>query len=392
MRKRHDVYGDAFRFPAGETFHQDNAGGLWIKNSSGLIVKTINRYEAETKFVWEVESNELIGVVLPDGQPYKKRNEVWYRVAESGTLEETDKTFRVLADGTLRVCYESAHGMRFAQDIRLDGSVVMLDERCRQVGLRVQLEVQRERLYKTLDNLRKVRLITCDQRQGLCDAYHAVTRRVALEELTEAQAAQTVFHITRLLENGGSSAFGAQVSFMLAHELMFFSALPDEAEDSDGLSVFIGHLFRHMPEHAAMVVADMSIFKKYITSTGLTVHYVEELMHPITRREKEWQCAAAEQKRFMESNRFLRVVLVNIIDRSRMARRSYKENLTALADSKRAMSTREFGKVFTRELSELFEHVTGASGASLDFTAKKEAEPLERAFAFAAGNNASEVA
>lgn len=375
-RKRNDVYGKALRLPTGETIQQDNSGGLTVKNVFGQVIKTIDTKDNETLYQWSGD-NQLIRAILPSGAVLDNSRE---------------KQCAVLPDGTLRVRRLTTSGQQYEQDIRLDGSSLIYDEKGRIYLLKANLDVQYRRLYAVLNNLRATRLITNDQRQNMCDAYHALVRRVALEEITDTQAAQTVFHINRLLESCGNSPLGAQVCFMLSHELMFFSALPDETENSDGLSVLIGHLFRYRPDHAAMLVAEMSMYKRYITASGITVKYTEELMHPSVRKNKEWATATAPQKRFAESNKFLRVVLVNIVEKSRMARRASKENLALLDEVRRALSTREFGRVFARELAELFEHVTGMSAVGLEFTARKEVEKLDRAIPSRSGHNSSVVA
>ncbi len=391
LRRRRDVYGQALRFPAGESIQQDNSGGLSIKNRSGNIVKTVDRFDRETVFGWNPEG-QMISVALATGESFKKiENGSWVRILDNGKLQVSAYEFSVLRDGTLRIGYGTANGSRFFRDSRLDGSATMLNEKGRLLALKADLASQHERLYKILDNLLRERLINNDQRQGMCDAYHALVRRVCLEEISKTQAAQTVFHINRLLEAGGNSPLGAQLCFMLAHELMFFSALPNEADTSDSLSVLIAQLYRHQPQQAAMLVAEMNIHKRYVTASGLTVKYIDELMHPVSRKRHEWS-APGQQKRFAESNRFLRVILVNIVEKSRIAKRAQKENLALIDEARRAFTTREFGRVFGRELADLFEHVTGTAANGLDFSSRKEIEKWDRANDAFNGHNSSEVA
>lgn len=391
LRRRRDVYGQALRFPEGVSIQQDNSGGLSIKNRSGNIVKTVDRFDSETLFGWSPQG-QMISVTLASGEHFKRADDgSWAKILDNNRLQVTALEFSVLRDGTLRVAYGGAEDSRFFRDRRLDGSESILNEKGRLVALKADLKGQFERLYRILDNLLRERLINNDQRQGLCDAYHALVRRVSLEEITETQAAQTIFHINRLLECCGNSPLGAQLCFMLAHELMFFCALPDEADKSDSLSVLIAQLYRHQPQQAAMLVAQMSMQKKYVTASGLTINYIDELMHPISRKRNEWTSAGA-QKRFAESNRFLRVILVNIVEKARIAKKAQKENLALLDEARRAFSTREFGRVFARELADLFEHVTGLPAAGLDFSTPTETVTWGRANGAGNGHNSSEVA
>lgn len=396
LNKRRDVYGQAMRFPTGETYFQDNCGGLAIRDAEGRVVKTIDRLDRETRYEYKPDGS-LVRVRMVDGRVFEKlESGCWTLALKSGSFKEVNNEFCVLDDGTLRVAYISASGARWHRDCRLDGSATIVNERGRITMLKADLKVQAKRLYAVLDTLRRERMISAEQHQSMCDAYHALTRRVLLEELTDTQAAQVLFHICRMLENAGASQFGTQVCFALAHELMFFSALPDEADNSDGLSVLIGHLFRHRPEQAAMLVADMSVYRHYNTASGLLIKWVDELMHPVTRRCREWSTPNSgelQKPRFQESNRLLRVVLVNIVEKARIARRAAKENLAMLDEARRAMSTREFGRVLKRELSELFEHVTGDSGQGLDYTSRKEMEKeLAGSIEPKSGQNVIEVA
>jgi hypothetical protein len=144
-----------------------------------------------------------------------------------------------------------------------------------------------------------------------------------------------------------------QSCYVLSREIMYFAALPDECDSSDGLSMLIRELYRKAPEQVANLVADMGVRQTYSTMTGISVEYVDELMHPIARKANEWTLAENVEE-VVESNRFLRVVLVNICQKSRLER-----VVTSVADVRRSLSTREFGMVRERDLLDLFEQITG---------------------------------
>jgi hypothetical protein len=396
MRRRRDIWGSTLRFPMGDTIFQDNAGGLIVKNRLGRVVKTVDRYEREFQFDWN-SAGELVRVWTPGEVKYVKLEDEnqWIKIYPDQTIERTERDFQVLPDGALRTAFSTISGARYYRDLYLDGSSAVVSEHGRIRELQADLEVQRERLYTTLDALHRERRINYEQRQGVCDAFHALLRRVALEELSESQAAQTVFHICRLLESCGTSPLGAQICYMLSHEIMFFAALPDEAPSSDGLSALIRHLYRMCPEQVALLVADMSINHSYTTISGYSIKYVDELMHPISRRMKEWTVTDTD-RRFVESNRFLRVVLVNVTSRMIAERESARESNVADINSarsrQRSLSTREFGRVQTRELSQLFQEVTGVSGAHLTFETARDTEAPARSKECSKGHNSTVVA
>jgi hypothetical protein len=361
--KRKDLNGRCLRFPTGEVIAQDNSGGLIVRNRSGNICKTVSRQGAETHFDYDF-NNRLVRVSLHSGNAYVCAEDgIWSELRAGKECVRTELEFRLLTDGTLRVSAISQTGKPHCQDYRLDGSSIKINEKGRTTAISADLDVQRQRLYTILDNMQREHLILGDQRQALCDALHSLHRRVALDEITETEAAKTLYHIAQLLESGGHSPLGAQQCFLLAHELVFFAACPDFADNSDALSCLIAELFRRHPSHAAMLVADMSVHKRYVTSGGWTIKYVEELMNPHVRRKSEW-ASMVESRRFIESNRFLRVVLVNIVERLRLADRA--SNVALLDERRRMFSTREFGRVFERDLGRLWQQMTGLQ-CDLDF-------------------------
>lgn len=355
LRKRRDITGQAMRFPAGETIFLDNTGGLTVRDRQGRIVKTISRNESEIQF--EYDSDRMpVTALLPSGQRIEKGQ------------------FKILNDGTLRLPVTTASGVISYRDFRLDGTVCLVNEKGRLTHLRVDIETQKAKFYAILDNLMRERIIKGEQHQHICDTMHALMRRIALDEITETEAAQTVYHINRLMESCGHSALTAQVCFMLAHELMFFSAFPDYTDKRDGLSALIGQLFRKCPSQAAMLVADMSLYRRYVTGCGITVNYIEELMSPLSRKQQEWTCSTDRPGKFLESNKFLRVVLVNVAEKLRITKRANKENLALLDEHRRSFSTKQFGKVFDRELTDLFQAVTGRPAQGVAFLFQTAAE------------------
>lgn len=380
LRKRRDVYGATVRFPFGDTMVQDNAGGIIVKDRTGRITKTIDHNDKETKYEHDAQGN-LVRLELPTGERFSKieNQRFWFRLHPDSILERTSKRFSVLSDGTLRVTCHTTKGTVYHQDSRLDSSKLVINEFGRITQLETNLEVQILRLYNVLDNLTRERRIKSEQRQGACDALHALLRRVALDEIASQQAAQTIFHICRLLEMSTSSPLAVQSSYVLAREILHFAALPDECDSSDGLCMLIGELYRKAPEQVANLVADMGVRGSYSTMTGVAVDYVDELMHPIARRMNEWT-VPENLEESVESNRFLRVVLVNIIQKSR-----FERVVATGADARRSLSTREFGMVRERELLDLFEQITGqrATGVMLRRRPEKS-KVIDRADVFGA--------
>jgi YD repeat-containing protein len=380
MRKRRDIYGSTVRFPHGDSILMNNAGGLIIKNQYGRIVKTVDRNDRETTFGWDL-GGELSRVDLPDGQSFAKiENNEWIKVHPDQIIERTAKEFAIKSDGTLRTtCYTNS-GVKYYRETLLDGSESVINENGRITSISTDIQVQMTRFYVVLENLHRERHINYIQRQGACDALHGLLRRVALEEITEDQGAQTLYHLCRLLESSSTSALGAQCSYMLSREILFYAASPDQASVQDGLCALIRELYRMHPEQVANLVADMAVSQSYATMNGVTVKYVDELMHPTARRLTEWTIAE-EHDEAVESNRFLRVVLVNIINKSRIVR------MPNQPDPRRDLSTREFGRVRTRELTELYEQVTGFKAEGLLFKSPKQTEVLECSTVFATGKN-----
>lgn len=374
LRKRKDLSGQTLRFPTGEAMSLDNSGGLIVTNSQGQIVKTVSRTGAETSFSYT--DIQLSTVEMHNGRSYMKNEHgLWFEQVRGARIVETNLEFRVLLDGTLRVAYKAAEG-RY-HDYRLDGTAILVNEKGRISALSTGLEVQHARIYATLDNMQRERLIDAEQRQAICDAMHSLSRRVALEEITSVEAGKTMYHVGRLLEASGRSPLSAQQCFMLAHEVLFFSACPEFAENTDALSCFIQKLLKYHPSHVAMLVAEMSIYKRYVTAGGWLINYVEELMNPRIRRNSEWTCSKDAGSRFMESNRFLRVVLVNVVERLRLAERS--TNVALLADHRRMFTTREFGRVFGKDLNRLWQEVTGFEPTGLDFSDFKTKDQSDNA-------------
>lgn len=380
MRRRRDVYGATVRFPLGDSIVQDNTGGLVVKDQFGKIIKTVDRHDKETHYDYNF-GGELIRVDLPNGESFAKiENNEWIKVHSDRIIERTNKSFDILPDGTLRILCATNNGVKYLRDISLDGSESVINEHGRITSVRTDLKVQIARLYTVLDNLHRERRINFEQRQGACDALHGLLRRMALEEISEEQAAQTLFHICRLLEASTISPFGVQFCYMLCREILYFAALPDEAQAPDGLCALIRELYRRHPEQVANLVTDMGVSKSYATMSGVVVQYVDELMHPISRRMQEWTIME-DGGQTIESNRFLRVVLVNVLHRSRLDR------VPNTSDPRKALSTREFGRVKSRELGELYEQVTGFKAEGITFKAPQAKEDLERSIPFIGGQN-----
>ena len=369
VRKRRDLHAQMLRFPTGEAIVEDNAGGIAVRDSLGNIIRTISRNQQQIEYKYE--GTRLTQVKIAGGATFRSRPDLKWEVEQKdGSFAICSESFRLLQDGTLRIGTVTAGQKYHFREIFLDGSVRMADERGRTLSLKTNFEVQRQRLFVVLDNLQRERLINSDQRQSMCDAYHALARRVLLAEVTEAQAAQTIFCLTRMLESSGRSSLGAQVCFMLAHEVMFFAALPDMVDRTDGLGSVIQQIYRHEPARAAMMVADMSVYKRYVTSSGLAVQYNETLMHPHYRKQHEWSDTFKATPSFPESNNLIRVVLVNIVKRTRLAQRTNSDNRALLDKRRRAFTTKEFGQVFDREFASMYQEVTGKAADAIVFAAK----------------------
>jgi YD repeat-containing protein len=386
MRKRRDIYGSTVRFAHGDSIVMDNVGGLVIKNQHGRIIKTIDRHDQETRFGWDL-GGELTRIDFPDGQCFAKIEfDEWIKVHPDQIIERTAKAFAVLPDGTLRTTCYTNNGVRYYRDARLDGSEAVINENGRITAVTADLKVQTARFYAVLEHLHRDRHINYVQRQGACDALYGILRRVSLEEITELQAAQTLYHLCRLLESCSTSALGAQCSYMLSREILLFAASPDLASAEDGLSTLIRELYRRHPEQVANLVADMGVEKSYATMNGVVVEYVDELMHPTARRLTEWTISETHDES-VESSRFVRVVLVNILEKSRLQR------ITKAADAHRSLSTREFGRVKSRELADVYEQITGFAAEGISFKAPNQTDLVECSIGFSKGQNkSSEVA
>ena len=369
MSKRRDLHAQMLRFPTGEAIIEDNGGGLSVRDSLGNIVRTISRNQQQIEFKYD--GTRLIEVSVVGGGKFRATADLkWEAQQKDGSFAPCSDGFRLLQDGTLRLGTVTPAQKYYFRDLFLDGSIRIADERGRTLSLKTDFEVQRQRLFVVLDNLQRERLINSDQRQSMCDAFHALARRVLLEEVTQVQAAQTIFYLARMLESSGRSPLGAQVCFMLAHEVMFFAALPDMADRTDGLGSLIQQIYRHEPARAAMIVADMSMYKRYVTASGVAIQYNESLMHPRYRKVHEWSDTIKSTPSFPESNDLIRVVLVNVVERIRLAQRTNDANMSLLDKRRRAFTTKEFGRIFDREFAALYQEVTGKSAEGIVFAAK----------------------
>src|SRR5438270_10499278 len=110
LRRRHDLFGQTMRFPTGETFIQDNAGGLIIKDRHFRIIKVVDYLQNETSFSYD-ETGKLSGAITSGGS----------------LLQAPGDEFKVLGDGTLRIATKCGATTVF-RDFHLDGSVALIAE------------------------------------------------------------------------------------------------------------------------------------------------------------------------------------------------------------------------------------------------------------------------